>query len=178
MNVSHANCPHLNTSFAHRVHLRPRWILNKRNHRIKRSSFVVQKKYMNQLAMPLHALNLIIMITDMHIYMFDLYVKCVMISWKSMYFWQAFIDVDCKIAVCTVHHKLLFPIFQETHWMFNALMAQVPKPHVTIADIYCSGLGVTKPILSVPLFSKFVALVKTNFSCWISRLYLKSVAAA
>ena len=41
-----------------------------------------------------------------------------------------------------------------------------------------TGVGVTKPILSVPLFSTFSVIVKTNVSCWISRLYLAGVAAA
>ena len=41
-----------------------------------------------------------------------------------------------------------------------------------------SGVGVTKPILSVPLFSTFSVIVKTNVSYWISRLYLAGVAAA
>ena len=41
-----------------------------------------------------------------------------------------------------------------------------------------SGLGVTKPIFSVPLFSTFSVIVKTNVSYWISRLYLAGVAAA
>ena len=40
------------------------------------------------------------------------------------------------------------------------------------------GVGVTKPILSVPLFSTFSVIVKTNVSYWISRLYLAGVAAA
>ena len=41
-----------------------------------------------------------------------------------------------------------------------------------------SGVGVTKPIFSVPLFSTFSVIVKTNASYWISRLYLAGVAAA
>ena len=40
------------------------------------------------------------------------------------------------------------------------------------------AVGVTKPISSVPLFSQFFIIVKTYFKCWISRLYLTSVAAA
>ena len=31
------------------------------------------------------------------------------------------------------------------------------------------GVGVTKPISSVSLFSKFVSIVKTHFSYWLSR---------
>ena len=41
-----------------------------------------------------------------------------------------------------------------------------------------TGVGVTKPIFSVPLFSTFSVIVKTSVSYWISRLYLAGVAAA
>ena len=48
-----------------------------------------------------------------------------------------------------------------------------------IAAIFIgSGVGVTKPISSVPLFSQIFCIVKTHFTCWISRLYLTGVAAA
>ena len=40
------------------------------------------------------------------------------------------------------------------------------------------GVGVTKPIFSVPLFSTSSVIVKTSVSYWISRLYLAGVAAA
>ena len=48
----------------------------------------------------------------------------------------------------------------------------------TYEIIIKSGVGVTKPIFSVPLFSTFSVSVKTNVSYWISRLYLAGVAAA
>ena len=41
-----------------------------------------------------------------------------------------------------------------------------------------SGVGVTKPISSTPLFFWFFSIVKTNVSYWISPLYLAGVAAA
>ena len=41
-----------------------------------------------------------------------------------------------------------------------------------------SGVGVTKPISSVPLFSEFFNLIKTHVIYWISRLYLTGVAGA
>ena len=46
--------------------------------------------------------------------------------------------------------------------------------------IWCwqSGVGVTKRIFSIPLFSTFSVIVKANVSYWISRLYLVGVAAA
>ena len=40
------------------------------------------------------------------------------------------------------------------------------------------GVGVTKPISSVPLFSEFFSIVKTYVRYWISRLYLAGIAAA
>ena len=40
------------------------------------------------------------------------------------------------------------------------------------------GVGVTKPISSVPLFSEFFSVIKTHVTYWISRLYLIGVAAA
>ena len=40
------------------------------------------------------------------------------------------------------------------------------------------GVGVTKPLSSVPLFSGFLSIVKPHVSYWISRLYLAGVAAA
>ena len=43
---------------------------------------------------------------------------------------------------------------------------------------YYTGVGVTKPFSSVPLFSYFLSIVNTHVSYWISRLYLTGVAAA
>ena len=40
------------------------------------------------------------------------------------------------------------------------------------------GVGVTKPISSVPLFSEFFNNAKTHVDYWISCLYLAGVAAA
>ena len=54
-------------------------------------------------------------------------------------------------------------------------------PALSVAGLltfYAPGVGVTKPISSVPLFSQFFIIVKTYFSCYISRLYLTGVAAA
>ena len=42
----------------------------------------------------------------------------------------------------------------------------------------CSGVGVTKPIFSVPLFYEFFSIVKTHVRYRIWRLYLTGVAAA
>ena len=40
------------------------------------------------------------------------------------------------------------------------------------------GVGVTKPISSVPLFSEIFNIFKTHIMYWISRLYLAGVTAA
>ena len=53
------------------------------------------------------------------------------------------------------------------------------KPWVlALVSRWCSGVGVTKPISSVPLFSENFNIVKTHIMYWISRLYLAGVAAA
>ena len=44
--------------------------------------------------------------------------------------------------------------------------------------LYTPGVGVTKPIFSVPLFSQFFRMVKTLIICMISRWYLTGVTAA
>ena len=46
----------------------------------------------------------------------------------------------------------------------------------TYADF--PGVGVTKPIFSIPLFSEFFNIIKTHVIYWRSRLYLTGVAAA
>ena len=43
---------------------------------------------------------------------------------------------------------------------------------------YASGVGVIKPIFSVPLFSQFFTMSKTLVTCMISRSYLIGVIAA
>ena len=40
------------------------------------------------------------------------------------------------------------------------------------------GVGVTKSVFSVPLFSEFCIVLKAHVSKWTSRLYLAGVAAA
>ena len=39
------------------------------------------------------------------------------------------------------------------------------------------GVGVTKPISSVPLFSEFFSVIKTHVTYWISRLYSTGAVA-
>ena len=65
-------------------------------------------------------------------------------------------------------------------WDHGALRAAIlittftASLHTPTAGIWHQG--VTKPIFSVPLFSTFSVIVKTNVSYWISRLYLAGVA--
>ena len=81
--------------------------------------------------------------------------------------------------------KMTFPIWVSYYIMhlhhsiivlYNAI---IDKNNTDIYDsmIY-AGVGVTKPISSVPLFSEFFSITKTHVSYWISRLYLTGVAAA
>ena len=44
--------------------------------------------------------------------------------------------------------------------------------------VFATGMGVTKPILFVPLFFSSSIIAKTNVTQWISRLYLAGVTAA
>ena len=44
--------------------------------------------------------------------------------------------------------------------------------------VILTGVGVTKTISSIPLFSKFFNIIKTQVSCWILRLYLAGVSTA
>ena len=59
-------------------------------------------------------------------------------------------------------------------WALWTLLSGV----VTVATEKMPGVGVTKPIPSVSLFSLFSSIVKAHVSYWISRLYLAGVTAA
>ena len=48
--------------------------------------------------------------------------------------------------------------------------------HIPTASMYTGG--VTKPIVSVPLFSQFLRMLKTLATCMISRSYLTGVSSA
>ena len=54
----------------------------------------------------------------------------------------------------------------------------VSRPSHLVMGLSIPGVGVTKPISSVPLFSEIFSIAKTHVSYWISRLYLTGVAAA
>ena len=56
----------------------------------------------------------------------------------------------------------------------DVIMCNMPNMNY----MYGTGVGVTKPISSVPLFSDFFSIIKTHATYWISRLYLTGIAAA
>ena len=55
-------------------------------------------------------------------------------------------------------------------WAINLLHACI--------KIAIPGLGIAKPISSVPLCSEISSIIKAHITNWISRLYLTVVAAA
>ena len=71
-------------------------------------------------------------------------------------------DLDRKISVTDFVCRAL--------WISNTLFVWT--------DQHSPGMGVTKPISSVPLFSEIFNIVKKHIMYWISRLYLAGVAAA
>ena len=52
--------------------------------------------------------------------------------------------------------------------------------HIELTQLLqlCAGVGVTKHISSVPLFSELFSIFKTRFGYWMSRLYLTGVTKA
>ena len=60
--------------------------------------------------------------------------------------------------------------------LVDMLMSE--KRELNNVGIFHSGVGVTKPISSIPLFSNFFNIVKTRISYWTSCLYLTGVTAA
>ena len=64
------------------------------------------------------------------------------------------------------------------HWIRIALRKDYTVIKYLFIEYCTPGVGGTKPIFSVPLFSTFSVIVKTNVSYWISRSYLAGVAAA
>ena len=62
----------------------------------------------------------------------------------------------------------------------NKLVKVLLRHHeITVAqNTFCTGMGATKPIFSVPLISEIFSFVKIHVSYWTSRLYFTGVAAA
>ena len=63
-----------------------------------------------------------------------------------------------------------------TSTQFKRILQKTPLAFTLC--LLMTGMGLTKPICSVLLFSEFFIIVKTHDSYWIWRLYLTGVAAA
>ena len=67
--------------------------------------------------------------------------------------------------------------FLNQSWVIVNWTLMLILPH-SGANCPCPGVGVTKPILSVPLFSEFFSIFETHVRYWISCLYWTGIAAA
>ena len=74
-----------------------------------------------------------------------------------------------------INKKRQNDIFRFSEWWTGNIFHPV---WVRIMQDCGTGVGVTKTISSVPLYSDFFSIIKTHVSYWISRLYLTGVAAA
>ena len=112
---------------------------------------------------------------------------------SKTHFWQISTNHPTVSLYLRCHHFILHDIY-----IFNGLSAiaawsearvHQPSNHCGLSlnfsrkyqcqqDESRLGVGVTKPIFFVPLFSTFSVIVKTNVSYWIPRLYLAGVAPA
>ena len=74
-------------------------------------------------------------------------------------------------------HTYVFIAFMSIY--MNVMCISYGVLSVACIHLVCAwaepGVGVTKPISSVPLFSEFFSIVKTTVSYWISHLYLAAV---
>ena len=78
-----------------------------------------------------------------------------------------------------VSHTKLFPqAYLRCYQPIKAWLHHMDQDMVDILIQVSPGVGVTKPISSVPLFSHFCIIIKIPLTCWISRLYLTGVTAA
>ena len=84
--------------------------------------------------------------------------------------------------------KLLENILRKPHDSIYVLVTVDPIENIvkrsgshSVGDsieIATAGVGVTKAISPVPLFSQFFSIVRTHVRYWILRLYLTGIAAA
>ena len=90
-----------------------------------------------------------------------------------------FSQVSIMFIVCSTNGPRLL-IFILSQGQYNSIKARKTRclPQDQNIFISCSGVGVTKPISSVPLFSYFLRIAKTHVSYSISCSYLTGVAAA
>ena len=64
------------------------------------------------------------------------------------------------------------------NWNYSSDFSAIDNLEFQASLYRPAGMGVTKPISSVPLFSEFFNNAKTHVDYWISGLYLAGVAAA
>ena len=82
-------------------------------------------------------------------------------------------------AILRAPHDAAYCNAGPIHWRINvALEGDELRLDSYQVYLYPSGVGVTKPISFIPLFSELLNIVKTYISLWISRLYLTRVSAA
>ena len=69
--------------------------------------------------------------------------------------------------------------YHDKDYLYKSLCPKALFIHgISVTNTWWTGMGVTKPISSVPLFSQIFSVVRTHVSYWISRLHLTGVAAA
>ena len=86
---------------------------------------------------------------------------------------------NCPESCGSLKHSLLKWIAADTSKSIAILCPKCGGNTKAIPWLaYSAGVGVTKPISSVPLFSEIFNIVKTHIMYWISCLYLAGVAAA
>ena len=89
----------------------------------------------------------------------------------------------CAPAILRIWQEAHCVATQQTHhasikYCLHYILARLSPRGLPVGSSPCAGVGVTKPISSVPLFSQFFIIVKTHFNCEISHLYLTGVPAA
>ena len=95
-----------------------------------------------------------------------------MINNHILFFSICHIHLHCSVSLFENIETLMFeftkPGEHNSHCsgIIKSYVGVIPTEHrIGVADaLLCSGLGVTKPIFSVPLFSTFSVIVKTNVS--------------
>ena len=114
------------------------------------------------------------------------------LSWKSPYLerWSLYVSKlgpVCNVFVFQITEltsSLCFCCYigteEERAAVYRASLNSVyPWVYDNQEEVSSSpGVGVTKPISSVPLFSEFFSIVKTHVRYWISHLYLTGITAA
>ena len=108
--------------------------------------------------------------------------------WWRILIWVGFVQWWIRSCLRESHIEIISPssMYRFPWWQGNEPkqnlrvgFLHIPRDHL---PEWCSssspGVGVTKPIFSVPLFFEFFNIIKTHVIYWRSRLYLTGVAAA